>query len=353
MPDLVSPRIPSVRRPAWPLVYLALGVALAAFGVQVMASTGRLAADSDFSVFYEAAWGWRTLGDPSTSIVNLSTPALMIVVWPLTFLPLWAATTVWLLLGLVCVVDAIGVTRRRCRIDFAWAIAAAFLLAPAFYGWVFTQVTWILLACVTRAWATQAPWRAALWLAPAIAIKPPLALLAIALPWPILVRTGVTSVMALLFTVAITGLSPWVLWVSQHDRVTWLSTDYNLSLIGVVARFAPGVPLGRLPWLALGACALIAIVLWALIRRVHDHDRRWLYAGWWSVAVSPAGWIYYWPVFLGPWLASWRPTPAKIIAICALGCPFAVFVLLPSWRIWLAPASFYALWWLTTKDRAA
>src|SRR5262249_11983461 len=146
--------------------------------------------------------------------------------------------------------------RRALLLDGLTVLRLALLcvaLQPAVFAWALCQLTWILLWLVTRAWLNaDRPVRAGAWLGVGIAIKPPLALMAVLLAWPIVLTAGSIAAAISLAAVVVTGWSPWREWWQLNHAVSWLSLRPNASLWGVAARIEsrrlPAVHLGDIPW---------------------------------------------------------------------------------------------------------
>jgi hypothetical protein len=197
-------------------------------------------------------------------------------------------------------------------------------------------VTWVLLWLVTRAWlAEHRAARAGAWLGAAIAIKPPFALMALMLAWPILFWAGVVAASLTSAAVAVTGLDPWLSWLRLNRAVDWLALRPNMSLWGVAARIESvrltAVHLSDIPMTAVVAILLVGVALAIVVRRATG-ARRWLLAGLWTLTMSPLGWTYYLPVFLGPAAAttlSRRWALVTAIVLMALPIPALYAVLAP------------------------
>jgi hypothetical protein len=288
---------------------------------------------SDFRIFYDASAAWRAGTSVGTAVnegglPNLNPPTLVVLMAPLTLLPLPVAFAVWTLLGLLAFLACARLIQSRSLLapsTWIWVGLASISTMPFLFGWVLGQVTWVLMYLVTRAWVAGTPRRAGAWLGMAIAIKPPLALMALCLPAAIWTAAAACSLSITAAVVAATGFQPWLAWLAIGDQVRWLGLPTNLSLFGLVARFqtigttAPNIR--ELPLSALVSIALVALVLWRQAIRARG-DRRWVLALLWSLFVSPAGWIYYLPLGLGPMLASWPSAPLLLgIGIACLAVP--------------------------------
>lgn len=290
---------------------------------------------NDFSAFYAAAHEWRS-GTPFPNVgpVDLNPPTFSILLSPLTFLSLHAARGVWIALSLAAFVDSLRRIRQRLALDaraMLWITCGCIGLQPAVFAWGLGQITWVLLWLVTCAWlaSSHSAVRAGAWLGIAVAIKPPLALMAVLLPVATCLSAAGVSLAITLAAVAVTGWRPWQEWLASSARVNWLAWWPNASLWGIAARFHAG---GLKPVLLrdLSVPAAVSIVLLGLALAVvvlrASNSLRWLLAGLWSVTVSPLGWTYYLPVFLAPALATRVTSRAALVtALVILAGPAGLF----------------------------
>lgn len=305
---------------------------------------------SDFHGFYNAARiraGWAI--DDTPTPPNLSVPILSIILVPLAALPLLTAFWVWTGIGAAAIAASLWRITEVRDINAAriWFTAGALLvLMPCVTAWVAGQVTWVLVWIVTEAWASASMRRAGIWLGVAIALKPPLALMAILLPRRIWSVAGVTSMGLVLASVPLLGFSAWADWLASGRSVNWLSQADSVSFWGWAARLTapPGARAGiaDLPIWSLTIILVLAVGLAVIVRRAGG-DRRWGLALIWSLWVSPLGWIYYLPVALGPMLSSLPASRAVWTAlICLLvpwpvtGVPYAAVYLGSVLLLWIA-----------------
>lgn len=295
---------------------------------------------NDFVAFYTTAAHWRTRGAVATSgPLDLNPPTFSVLFSPLTFLPLGAARIAWTAIGVLALADSLRRLHGALRLPGRTTLRLTLLclgLQPAVFAWALGQLTWVLLWLVTRAWlADTRPVRAGLWLGAAIAIKPPFALMALLLPLAILMTAGSAAVAITLLALAITGLGPWVDWLQLNRAVDWLSLRPNASLWGLAARIESthieNVHLSDIHWYFVVAIIAIGVPLGLLIRTI-EGPRRWLLAGLWSLTMSPLGWTYYLPVFIGPAAA------VKPASRVALGSAIVLMLLpIPALYAALAP----------------
>ena len=121
----------------------------------------------------------------------------MLVWTPLALIPVSAAVWIWTGVGAV----SLGLSLREMKRSLQWdrgtvvrVLIALLATLPAQIAWAQGQVTWILLYPLTKAWRSAREGRsvtAGAWLAPAIAVKPILALTPLVLGLPVLVTAGV------------------------------------------------------------------------------------------------------------------------------------------------------------------
>ena len=326
---------------------------------------------NDFVAFYTAAANWRTHGALAKSgPLDLNPPTFSVLFSPLTLLSLGAARIVWTAIGALALADTLRRLRRALHLNFRTVLRLSMLclgLQPAVFAWALGQLTWVLLWVVTRAWLAESqPMRAGLWLGAAIAIKPPFALMALLLPWTILATAGVAAAAITAAALAMTGFGPWIEWLQLNRAVDWLSLRPNASLWGLAARIVSShiekVHLADIPWYLVAAIFAIGVPL-GLWARKATGPRRWLLAGFWSLTMSPLGWTYYLPVFIGP-AAATRPS-SRI----ALGCAIVLMILpIPALYAILAPVPggtpvagavysialglLWVAWWRATGDGA-
>ncbi len=310
-----------------------LQVSAIAFGLATLGVYAGLASwqTIDFRTFYDAGLGFRhgtslhTL-QPGDFGFNLNPPTFAVLMVPWTFLAYPVALGVWIGLQVVLVADLIRrIVGRVGRAPVWWMVAGVVATAPAQLAWLEGQIIWPLAYLVTRAWLADSPARSGLWLAVAIALKPPLALVPLLLGWRICLVAGAGSLGLTLAAVAITGWGPWAEWLSLHAAVNWITLIHNVSLWGLLGRLSLrrlyDVWLVTLPgWIAfvvLGAGLLSGLAIW----RHTAGDRRWTLAIYWHLWLSPAGWIYYLPLALGPAVASWPRSRWAVVGVGVMAIP--------------------------------
>lgn len=285
-------------------------------------------ADSDFPSFYHSALAFR-LGQPLYEFAgrpDMNPPLLAVLLLPLTWLALKPAFMIWTAIGALALSWSLRTVYRNHVALNWWLVPGLTLLLPCWYVWRQGQLTWVLTLLVTQAWNSRgrSPLISGLWLAPAIAIKPPLALAVIWLGMPVVVTAAIGSALLAAVGLLATGVQPWLDWLGLAGQVNWLGAASNASLWGVAARVQTGhlygVTLGDLRF---ASVAFVVAVSAGLARQVFRAagDRRWVLAFLWSSFVSPLGWIYYLPLALGPILRSWKRSAALMAAIALFAMP--------------------------------
>ena len=278
----------------------------------------------DFSVFYREGLAWNR-GVPLYTghyRLNLNPPLLTVAVFaPVAHLSYTGAKIVWLLLNTACIslaVMVIGHELRRTPLQMAISLTAMLATQGAFMAIRSGQITWLLLAPLTLAWAYyrhDRPIAAGVCVGICVAIKPPLALMALLLPWQTWLTAGAVSAGLSLGGIAVTGLGPWLAWSRLGSEVTWLGSPANASLWGAAARLRSGGVSGSIHELPVGvivAVSLVALWLGWITVRERDRDRRFLRATLWSLLVSPLGWAYYLPLVWGAATATWRSRSIRV-----------------------------------------
>jgi hypothetical protein len=331
------------------LIALALWLLLAAIVAWIVGSEVD-PVGGDFHGFYNAARvraGWATDGTPTPP--NLSVPILAVLMVPLAALPLPTAYWTWTGLGALALAASLWRVAQVRDISppRMWFTAGAMLvLMPCLTAWITGQVTWVLVWIVTEAWASTSTRRAGIWLGVAIALKPPLALMAILLPWRIWSVAAITSLGLALLSLPLVGIPAWTGWIATGRTVDWLAQSDSVSFWGWAARLtaAPGAKIGMAD-LPAWSLALILVLAAALALTVHRArgDRRWGMAVMWSLCVSPLGWIYYLPLALGPMLSSlpsswpvWVALAGLLIPWPVTGVPYAAVYLGSVLLLWIA-----------------
>jgi hypothetical protein len=284
----------------------------------------------DFSVFYREGLAWND-GRPLYTgdyRLNLNPPLLTVAVFsPLARLSYPAAKTIWLLLTATSIALSLRVIRRELQLSVpasVTALGAMLVTQGAFMALRSGQISWLLMPLLTLAWGSYRGGRlaaAGVYIGLAIAMKPPLVLLAIMLPWMTWLTAGAVSAALSLIAVTVTGIAPWLTWARLGSEVTWLGSPANASLWGAAARLRSGGVAGAIhdlpvPWIV-AVCAIALFLGWTTLRQ-RDRDRRFLLATLWSLLSSPLGWAYYLPLSWGPVVALWESNAIRIAYAIAL-----------------------------------
>ena len=291
---------------------------------------------SDFFLFFESGRAWLDGGNvyPLDQNPNLNPPTAVVVLFaPLARLPYVVAQILWTLCGAAGLLASIRIAARALRltrVQVLWILGITNITHAAFLIWMQGQLSWLLMYPVTRAWLAIRDghqMRAGLWLAPAIAVKPILALLPLVLPWRVWLTAGAASALVTLCTILGTGWESWAAWLRVGSAVAWLEWPPNASLWGFCG--APPVRRAQEPHFERAApgahwcCGSHREPSPGSEQRVNlDVDRRFTFAVLWTVLMSPLGWIYYLPLGLAPMVASWPRSNAVWLAVAFLTIPF-------------------------------
>lgn len=320
--------------------------------------------ETDFAIFYDAAANPHSSTEEQLALrrPNLNPPTFTLLIRPLTLLPKTVAFLVWSSIGMLALVSSIVLIHRRLRLsayELTWIAIACIGFMPFALVWAEGQVTWMLLYLLTRAWLAPTPSRAGLWFGLAIAIKPHLALMAICLQLHLWLTATAVSASVTVAALAFTGLAPWITWWTVIGDVHWIGYPYSVSVWSIPARLQAGGVEGLRfrdlsPWtFVVGGIVVVALFVSTLRA---DRSRRWPLALMWSLAASPAGWMYYLPLVLGPAVAAWPrrsmvwraalalwAIPLPILAAIALVANEVVVASVYSagavlaWIVWLQP----------------
>jgi hypothetical protein len=290
----VDARISPIRFSA--LVLAVVFAVMAAWAIAVRYSPS----GSDFNSFYESGKAWRGLPESPDLPVDLNTPTLLLLFVPLSQLPLKVAFSVWTATGIASIVTSLFLLwkhRRPSREAMIWLMVGAVLWPPSLTTWLAGQISWLLLVPVVAAWVSveRSPVRSGVWLGLAVLIKPPLALMALLLPWRVGAPALLVAASGAALTAAIVGFAPWIDWLTRLRSVTWISHPLNASVFGLASHLWVGLhPVSpmQLPRSALASIAAIGAAVCLVTIRTTG-DRRWALAALASVLLSPTGWNYY------------------------------------------------------------
>lgn len=290
----------------------------------------------DFHGFYASAYEART-GQPWPEVppnADLNPPTFGQLLIPLSLLPLRGAWFAWWIVGAVSLVATLRLLHRRGLIPahrWPWIIGALALSAPAMQTWSHGQIAWLLLYPITRAWLSPSPVRAGLWLAPVIAIKPPIAMIVLLLPERTWAVAGAVSATICALDVALVGLGPWAAWLERSLVAPGLRMPANASYFGIATRISAGIDfqvpatIRALPWAWWVGWAACAAVTGAAASRAVG-TRRWIVALAAGTFLQPLGWTYYVVWWLGPMLAAWRSTPPVLAGAALLVEPLLIIL---------------------------
>jgi len=246
--------------------------------------------------------------------------------------PIASAWWIWNLAGAFSLALTLWTLWREGLIrttQWPWLIGALGLCQPAIQTWWHGQVAWLLLYPITRAWLSRSAIIGGLWLAPAIALKPPLALIAVLLPLPTSLTAAAVSAAISLAHATLFGVQRWWDWLRDAFGATGLREPANASYFGVASRLQFGwreaaVTLSDLSaWWWMGWGCLSVTAVWLAIG-ARTPMRRWIVALSAGTFLQPLGWTYYIVWWLGPMLAVWRTTPAAVAAVVLLTEPVLI-----------------------------
>jgi hypothetical protein len=289
--------------------------------------------DTDWRCFYESAAAWLRGGEVYSAAyrANYLPPWAVVLMAPLVPFGLRGSFAIWTLLNLALVVWTCRHI-RKARPDIPWSFLALAVgsLLPAAYVWLHGQLTWVLFACLTRAWLAPTPRQASLWLVPVMMIKPPFLLLACVLPWRIGIPAAVRAIGYSAATIPFLQLPIWADWWSMRLEDATLGFFNNASLIGLAARleYGPLTPI-QLHWVDprwLLPAGLIAVLLWWRTQKTQG-DARWARSWLWAILVMPIGWTNYLPAAAGPILSTANHRTLAIVMIAFLLPRHAMWIL--------------------------
>lgn len=300
---------------------------------------------SDFEFVYDSAQaflhGRNLYVSPITRSGwhNMNPPHFIALTAPLAWLSIRSALIAWWLITAVAMIACVRMWRRV--LPAGWALAVFALLAASAAGYLNVRAanqTWLFAAIVTWAWIAwreDRRGRAAAILGWAASIK---LFLLIVLPylvwrrhWKALGCFLATMVAAVGTGIAIGGSTAYADWLKSLSDQAWQGQPLSMSLLGGVTRiFDPSspAPLVGASWLItpvwLAVTAAISALLWLRLQR-EDVDRDFAALFIAMLLVTPAGWIYYVPLFAGPvaaTLARTRPSWPWIASVLLLLTPY-------------------------------
>jgi len=314
---------------------------------------------SDFGIFYRsAASATPYVGDaanPTNSsgepLPNLNPPHFLLVIKPLTWLPLGVASAVWWTVSVGLVVS--GLTwwlhsqGERWTVErVVWTLLWMPVLTIAFTGQV-TAVVGVPLWLAYRNLINGREWRGGLWAGVVLSIKPILwplgAWYLMRRAWPVLAGMAVGACSVVAIGVATYGVDMYREWLGTLAGISWGPEIMNTSLRGIVARLPVEMP--PAVWMGTAAC----VVIWTVWRtRFWEVPDSWFPLMAASLLASPLGWLHYGAWLLpGTRMAAWtrgaaRGWCAPLILIAWLGNLHPVlWATVGSWYSW----TLLALWW--------
>jgi hypothetical protein len=319
----------------------------------------------DFGIFYRsAASPTPYVADPvnpkmasGAPLPNLNPPHFLLIVKPLTWLPLPAAAAVWWIVSIGLIV--VGLTwwlRSQGEAWTAerviWALLWMPLLTIAFTGQV-TAVVGVPLWFAYRNLAEGREWRGGVWAGVVLSFKPILwplgAWYLLRRAWPVVggMFAGACAMVAI--GVAAYGVDMYREWLTTLASVSWGPEIMNASLRGILARLPLDIP----PFVYMGAAT--AVVLWTVWRtKLWEVRDSWCPLMAASLLASPLGWIHYGAWLLpGTRLAAWtrgiaRGWCAPVLLVTFLGnLNPLLWATVGSWYGW----TLLALWWRSLSAR--
>jgi hypothetical protein len=322
-------------------------VPLAILAIYCLFGTFALVHDrgDDFRRFYASADAWAHGGDPYGVVIadtpNLNHPLLLPLLWLFTLGSAQAGFVAWTLVSLALLAACIPTISRHARIVPLDLGILTLALTGTFVALAFGQVSFLLMAAFTAAWSADRrgrPISAALWLGLLSVLKPFYGLFGLYFVWRrqfgALVAYAVTFATGTLAGWALIGPSGFVEWLTRLQDVRWRWHIYNASVWGVGDRLFTVQPFFRATgWTPLAdstaaarvvTIALLVVVGVVIIRAASrvDVDRTYALLGLGCLLISPLGWLYYLPAFLGPVIVvlARRPSfwlwPIGAIAVC-------------------------------------
>jgi alpha-1,2-mannosyltransferase len=345
-----------ITRVLWFVTLAALPIAFAAWGVHHL----------DLQVYRTGGVAWRQgvplyVGFPGAldgPRLPFTYPPIAAVIFSgLTFLPVWAANALvvlisFLALSVVCLLVTGRLTQRQ---NVVWTVApavavAAVALEPVISTFLFGQINLVLMALVVvDCLAVRDPrWRGVLvGLAAAIKLTPLIFLLyfLVRREWRAALTSAVTFVVLALagFLFAATDSAEyWFHTLLDPSRAGGLAYMANQSLRGVLHRINPGEHAETLLWLGL---SVLVVALGVVAARKAANDVVALTAiATAGLLVSPVSWSHHWvwcvPAFLA--LGFVRRTWARI----TLGALLVVFLVHPfTWLPSTGDREMTWTWW--------
>jgi alpha-1,2-mannosyltransferase len=345
-----------ITRVLWFVALAALPIAFAAWGVHHL----------DLQVYRTGGLAWRQgvplyVGFPGAldgPRLPFTYPPIAAVLFSgLTFLPVWAANALVVLIGFLAlsVVCLLVTGRLTQRPDVVWTVApaaaiAAVALEPVISTFLFGQINLVLMALVVvDCLAVRDPrWRGVLvGLAAAIKLTPLIFLLyfLVRREWRAALTSAVTFVVLALagfLFAAKDSAEYWFHALLDPSRAGGLAYMANQSLRGVLHRINPGEHVETLLWL--GSSALVVALAVVAARKAANEVVALTAIATAGLLVSPVSWSHHWvwcvPAFLA--LGFVRRTWARK----TLGALLVVFLVQPfTWLPSTGDQEMTWTWW--------
>jgi hypothetical protein len=305
----------------------------------------------DFQRLYVSATSWAHGGNPYEIVIadtpNLNHPLLLPFLWLFTFGSVHAGFIAWSVMSLVLFVACVPAISRHARIAPVDLMALLLASTGSFLTLVFGQVSFVLMAIFTAAWCAdrkRASTRAGAMLGLLSVLKPFYGLFGLYLlwrrEWRAFIAYAGLFVAGTLAGWIVVGTTDLLEWLARLREVQWRWHIYNASAWGVGDRLftvqpffrATGwTPLVESPQLArittlVILLAVVSVLWWAVSKT--DIDRSYALIGLSCLLISPLGWLYYLPAFLGPVIVVIGARPSRWIwPIIAIGvCPYLFLV---------------------------
>jgi hypothetical protein len=286
----------------------------------------------DFRRLYFSAVNWAHGGDPYAIVIgdtpNLNHPTLLPFLWLFTWMSPEHAFVVWSIMSLGLLLACVTEIGRIARVHAIELLALVLASGAGFLALGYGQVTFVVMALFTAAWSADRRGQATTaggLLGILSALKPFFGLFLLYLAWrrqwraiAAYVGSFVTVMMA---GWAIAGTSGFFGWLSRLRDVQWRWHIYNASVWGLADRLFSmhpyaerWTPLLNMPRLAAAVTvvllAVVAAILWRA-SRFADLDSSYALYGVASILLSPLGWLYYVPAFLGPVVLVLKDRPSR------------------------------------------
>lgn len=324
-------------------------------GLATYATLGALALvpdrGDDFQRLYVSATSWAQGGNPYAIVIadtpNLNHPLLLPFLWLFALGSEHAGFIAWSITSLALLAACIPAISRHAKIVPLDLVAVILASTGTFLALVFGQVSFLLMAIFTAAWCADRRGNttaAGAMLGGLSVLKPFYGLFALYLVWRGEWRAFAAYVMVFIAgTLAgwgIIGTSGFLEWLARLEEVRWRWHIYNASAWGVGDRLFTVQPFFRATgWTPLVESSLLASLLtvtilaavvgvsWRAASKANI-DRSYALLGLASLLISPLGWLYYLPAFLGPVLVVLGERPSRWLwPVAALGvCPYMLLV---------------------------